>query len=211
MEHKRHLKIKLTGIFLLSLFTLSAFAQYTPVNTEGKLFFGASIGLNKIEPGSETEPYLFFQGGLLAEYYVIRQLSMEAQVKYYKIGLRFTKNDQDGKFDGEVLSIPLNLKYEFSLYRNLKANLKMGMAYNIETKSKYDYPEYYDTNYSTNYLNLMMGAGFNYFVSEKLGVFANAETIIGGTKGYDDAFFFYFPEYINNTLYSVGVKYSFHK
>ncbi len=86
------------------------------------------------------------------------------------------------------------------------------MVYNIETKSNYYYPPYENTNFLKKYLNLNLGTGLNYFISEKTAVFADAESyILGGYKGYSYLLIFKMNRHAENTLYNIGIKYSFQK
>ncbi len=120
------MKIRFT--FLLLLLMINAFAQDNSINVKRKLFFGADIGLDIIETIINNEPNKSFQGGLLLEYYFIKEFSISGRIKYYKTGLSFVEQGDYGKFDGEILSMPIDLKWEFNIYKNLKGNLKSGWS-----------------------------------------------------------------------------------
>ncbi|MHA3047637.1 hypothetical protein JSO59_009825 [Riemerella anatipestifer] len=136
--------------FALFLLTSKLYSQATDsnINPKGKLFIGSEVGYNNII--SKIDNKHSFQGGILSEYYFSKQWSVLGKIKYYKIGVSFYKpnthtgsiydlgsDEYRGNFEGEIIFIPINLKWEFDVYKKLKTSLKLGVAYNFETKSNY--------------------------------------------------------------------------
>ena len=118
-----------------------------------------------------------------------------------------------GYFKGEVITLPLNIKWEFRIWKNFSGNLNLGLNYNFETESNYfstnidDFEKYSAKEYSS----YNTGFGFNYFISKKKAVFVNIESYIGGTRGQTESFIFSKPIYNTNTLINFGYKYNFKK
>lgn len=208
------------------LFFTAVFGQdETIINPKGNWYFGAEIGANSIEDYSVDKTDVSLQGGVLAEYYFLKQWSLSARIKYFKTGLAFySPNTHSGSwfdlghdefygtFRGAVVSIPVDLKWEFRVFKNLRANLKAGVAYNFETQSTYTYSANLETNYPTSYPTVNTGIGLNYFVDEKLAVYIDFEANSRASKKgstqtliFDDG---YRPK---NMLLNFGVKYNFKK
>lgn len=194
------------------------------VNPDGKWFFGAEIGPNTITSYSSGEPNKSIQGGILAEFYTGRHWSLTGRVKYFKTGLSsFSPNTHTGgwfdlgydeslsKFEGKVITLPLNIKWEFRIWKNFSGNLNLGINYNFETESKYYYSneDNYSKYNSKEYSSYNSGFGFNYFISNKMAVFINVEYYIGGVRGKTNSFLFVSPIYNTNTLLNFGFKYNF--
>lgn len=214
--------VKINGlVFLVLAFSTGLFAQEKDslVNPKGKVFFGIEIGSNKINSYEFNEPKTSFQGGLLAEYYFARHWSVSGRIKYYKIGASFSDDGgsleslkttyTSGRFKGETIMIPLDIKWEFRLYKDLAGFVKLGYALGIETKSEYSYysPEITE-NFSNYNHNFFAGYGLTYFINEKDAVFISVEYFIGGNKGkqnglniFDDG-----RKYLTNTLVNFGYK-----
>lgn len=101
------------------------------INPKGKWYFGIEIGSNDI---TSDELNLFknsVQGGLLAEYYFATHWSISGKIKYFKTGVSFYNPDTHsggwfdlgsdesyGTFKGQVISIPIYLKWEFRIFKN---------------------------------------------------------------------------------------------
>ncbi|SFB94663.1 outer membrane beta-barrel protein [Kaistella jeonii] len=215
-------------IFLLFsvLFFTNAFAQKADlINPKGKWYLGAETGVNIINEYAVDQKDVSLQGGVLAEYYIGKQWSLSARLKYFKTGLAFYRPDTHsgswldlgsdesfGTFRGAVISMPVDIKWEFRLYKNLRANLKLGVAYNIETKSEYNYSENLSTDYAKQFASLNSGIGLNYFVDEKLAIYADYEYyLLGGYKGSTHFIILNGGYYPQNALLNFGVKYNFKK
>lgn len=194
------------------------------VNPDGKWFFGVEIGPNTITSYSLGESNKSLQGGILAEFYTGRHWSLTGRVKYFKTGLSiFSPNTHTGgwfdlghdeslsQFEGKVITMPLNIKWEFRIWKNFSGNLNLGINYNFETERKYYYSneDNYSKYNSKEYSSYNSGFGFNYFISNKMAVFVNVESYIGGVRGKTDSFLFISPIYNTNTLLNFGYKYSF--
>ncbi|WP_309607596.1 outer membrane beta-barrel protein [Flavobacterium sp.] len=202
------------------------------VNASGNWYFGVEIGSNKITSYTLGEPNKSFQGGILAEYYTGRHWSLTGRIKYFRTGLSyflpsyksnttshgmepdftglFDYNEDFGKFDGAVITLPLNIKWEFRIWKNFSGNLNLGINYNFETKSKYFYSdnENYSKYNSKQYASFNAGYGFNYFISKKIGVFLNVESYSGVIKGRTKSLFFS-SIYNTNSMINLGFKYNF--
>ena len=140
-------------LFATILFCATIFAQKEDlINPQGKWYFGVETRINIIPNYSLNKNGVSLQGGLSAEYYFAKQWSFSGRIKYFKTGLEFYNPDTRtgswldlghdefyGTFRGAVISIPLDIKWEFRIYKNLKANIKAGYGYNFETKSEYNY------------------------------------------------------------------------
>ena len=213
-------------ILIAALFYTSVYSQDENfVNPKGKWYFGAETGLNVIKDYSLNKTNISLQGGFLAEYYFAKQWSFSGKIKYFKTGLEFYSPDTHsgswfdlghdefyGTFRGAVISIPVYVKWEFRVYKNLNANLKVGAAYNFETQSTYDYSANLETNYPTSYPTANSGLGLNYFVDEKLAVFLDYEVYLGSPKKGDTQSIIFDDGYrTRNMLLNLGVKYNFQK
>ena len=216
------MKIKLLAIIVFSLFTNEFFSQTSElVKPKGNWYFGAEIGRNRANSLSLGEDKNSFQGGVLAEYYFAKQWSLSGRIKYFKTGVSFHKSGSGGwfgssggygVFNGAVIAAPINIKWEFRLYKNLKGYLKLGYAYNIETKSEYgNYSHNLSTDYSKYYGAVNAGYGFNYFINEKMAVYIDFEAYSGASKGITQSFFGSHSHNVENSLINFGLKYNFKK
>jgi hypothetical protein len=215
-------------LFLLLLlpFLINAQSKNEIINPKGKWYFGAEIGTNKISSLTLGEPNKSFQGGVLAENYFARHWSLSARIKYFETGVSFYKpnthsgswfdlgsDEYFGSFNGAVIAVPLNLKWEFRLYKNLGASIKLGYSQTFETKREYGKysPNLNPNNYPTEYGSFNVGYGFNYFVDKKMAVYIDFEYYNGGSKGYSNGFLhnFHYPN--ENKLTNFGTKYNFKK
>jgi len=171
-------------------------------------FFGVEIGNNTIT-SRNLENKNSFQGGVLAEYYFARQWSATGRLKYFKTGT--TNNTETGYFDGAVVSIPLNIKWEYKMVKNFKGNFNTGVAFNQEVKSNYYYPPNQKTDYSKFFGTFNIGVGFSYFINSKTAVFINYESYILGNNRDERNGLQILPNSTNNNLFNIGIKYNFKK
>jgi len=214
---------KKTTFVILFLTATIGFSQSREIiNPKGKFYFGAEIGKNEITSFTKGEPKNSVQIGLFSEYYFARHWSVAAQVSYHKTGVSFYKPnthsgswfdlgspESSGTFNGAVISMPVTLKWEFRIHKNLAGSLKTAVSYNHETKSQYQ--NYYGSpsDYSKNYGALHFGYGFNYFINKNMAVFYDFDMIIGPPKGESEGFFGKNYYTANNDIGSLGVKYNF--
>jgi hypothetical protein len=205
------MKYKILIILVLSLLSNKINSQTTEIiNPKGKWFFGAEIGLNtitSIQPNNTNS----IQGGILAEYYFAKYLAISGRIKYFKTGVSNKYDSAKGLFEGEVISIPLNIKWEYNIANNLSVNIKLGIALNQEVKSNYYYPSIQSTNYSTFYGTFNPGIGFNYFISKNTAIYMNYEVFVLGNDRDDGDWLQIVPNSPNNNLLNIGIKYSFRK
>jgi len=198
-------------IILLSNITLAQ-SNTEIINPKDNLYLGMEVGTNSITTYANNEPNNSIQIGILAEYYLSKQWSILGRVKYFQTGVSFLNNSNYGKFEGTVISLPINIKWEFRIYKNLKTNLKFGGAYNFETRSNYHFPTNIETNNSKTFANLNVGFGLNYFLSKKTAVFIDIETYkYGGYKGNNQGFVLSKNYYTENNIINVGIKYNLKK
>jgi Outer membrane protein beta-barrel domain len=195
------------------------------INPKGNWYFGAEIGLNTITSFNLGEHNKSFQGGVLAEYYTGRHWSLCGRIKYFETGVSFYRpnthsgswfdlghDESFGTFKGAVITIPIDIKWEFRVHKNLGASLKMGYTYNFETKSNYsNYSNNSQIDYPKKYHGFNAGYGLNYFLSKKIAVYIDVEFYSGDSKGYSDGFFGKTAYLVENHLTNVGIKYNFKK
>ncbi len=219
--------MKNSKLLLILFITFCSYSQEIKtsqiVNPAGKWFFGAEIGPNIITSYTLGEPNKSLQGGILAEYYFSQNFSVTGRIKYFKTGLSDFKNGIVGgsnflstsylgsfkEFNGEIITIPININCEISIWQKLNATLNFGLNYNYENKSNYNYSDNQNTEYSRHYLGLNTGMGFGYFLSKKVTVFTNIEGYVGtGYKGNNNEFI-KIPYLTTNVVINYGVKYNF--
>ncbi len=218
---------KLKIILFICFCTLQMNAQSKIINPKKNWYFGVELGTNK----ALSNEFRFrqkqqFQFGVLAEYYLAKQWSLVGKVKYYDTEVVFDLPGggfSDGAtpyptmdFRGKVISMPLNIKWEFRLVKNFKGFLTFGTAYNIETKNDYTIPGNPNPDVSmfqTNYFSVNFGTGFTYFFSDTIAVFISYEINSGGDKGNYKPFIDLGPDQCSatNRLTNFGIKYNFNK
>jgi len=210
-------------IIVLSLLSNKITSQTNDfVNPKGKWFFGVEMGTNKINSFSSGETKTSFQGGILTEYYFARHWSVSGRIKYFETGVSFFQSGfydgwfglsedlYSGTFKGAVIAIPVAIKWEFRIYKNLGANLKLGYALNIETKSTYsNYSSNLSTDFPKQYGSFNAGVGLNYFINNKMAVYFDIERYLGSTKGQTVGFLGKSSYEVENVLMNFGIKYSF--
>ncbi len=191
------------------------------INPVGKWFFGVEVGPNIIKTFSLGEENTFVQGGVLVEYYLFKHWSVSGRIKYFETGLSFYQTEtrsngffdgavrlekpRYGKYVGEVITIPINVKWEFRLWKNFCGQFNIGANYNYEIKKSYESSEYLGESNNGKYISLNVGYGCTYFVSKSNAVFFNLESYQGGgDRGYQISA-------NTNTLLNFGYKYSFKK
>jgi len=180
-----------------------------------KWFFGAEMGVTKIDSYSHNEPTTSFQGGLYSEYYFTKKWSVTARLKYFKIGeshggasILPILSESYHRFDGEVISMPLNIKFEYKIIKNFRGNVKIGIAFNQETISKYQYPIDKSTNYATFFIDYNIGFGFSYFLTTYTAIYIDFEAK-GLGKDRDDSSTFIVPHSTDNSFVNIGIKHNF--
>ena len=214
------MKLKILPIIVLSLFSNKIISQeIEDVNPKGKTFFGVEIGTNHINSFDAGGNKSSFQAGVLGEYYFARHWSVSGRFKYFETGVSFYQpneggwfgdEEHSGTFKGEVIAIPIDLKWEFRVSENLGAGLKLGAAPTMETKSNY-------SNYSNNiskseqpyYIAFNYGIGLNYFINKETAVYIDYEGYVGQSKGHYPGFMGGTYYYAENALLNFGIKYTF--
>ncbi len=206
------------------------------IDPAGKWYFGAEVGLNSITSNNVGQSNKSLQGGFLVEYYTARHWSLTSRIKYFKTGLSFldaasqsTGTSSSGfgpsfigifdrsatytEFNGAVLTVPLNIKWEFRIRNNFNGNINLGGNYNFETQSNYFYTDTrkYGNFDSREYFSSNFGLGFGYFINENSAVFLNFEGYTGGVKNRISRLIFDRVLTNTNSLINFGYKYSFTK
>ena len=115
-------KLPITIILICFLPSLvSSQENNTSINLKGKLFLGFETGLNTISSFSHGEANQSIQAGFVADYYFKKHWSIMGRIKYFKTGVSFDRAPYDisiNTFEGAVVSIPVDLKWEFLIYKN---------------------------------------------------------------------------------------------
>lgn len=198
------------GVFMI-LFSNKIRAQTNElINPKGKWFFGAEMGLNAItsvHPSKMTS----IQGGFLSEYYFAKHWAVSGRIKYFETGVIYKNDAAKGIFEGAVISIPLNIVWEYRILNNFSGNLKSGVAINQEVKSDYYYPANESTDYSKFYSSFNPGIGFNYFISKNTAFYMNYEVYVLGNTRDNANFLNILPNSPNNNLFTIGIKHNFKK
>ena len=217
--------LNLILVFLVFAST-QIYSQQGNIDPQGKWFFGAELGTNAIR-FSEND-HTKFQGGIAVEYYFARHWSLSSKIKYFETGISFFRPATggtggyflsfagtpaySGTFKGAVVAIPFDIKWEFRVFKNLGASVKLGYCYNIETKSEYsNYSSNLEKDYPKSYDSLNAGFGFNYFVNNNAALYLDVDSFNGGSKGTIPGFLWPTDYIVQNTLVSVGFKYCFKK
>ncbi len=218
----RNLSKNFLGVALLFFaFGLFSAQEKEVVNPKGKWYFGAEIGKNTISSFELGESNTSFQAGVLAEYYFARHWSLIGRIKYFETGVSFYKPNTHsgswfdlgtdgsyGSFNGAVITIPVNVKWEFRLHINLGASLKLGYTFAMEVKSEYGDYLNNKPSFQKNYGGLNSGIGLNYFINDKMAVYIDNEFYIGNiSKGREDGFFGPHHHFPTNRLINFGFKY----
>jgi hypothetical protein len=172
------------------------------------LFVGAEIGNNTVL-SQHLNNKNSFQGGLLAEYYFAKQWSVVGRIKYFKTGT--TNNSETGYFEGSVISLPINIKWEYRILEKFRGNLFTGFALNQELTSNYYYPPNEKTDYSKFFGTFNIGLGFSYFISTKTAIYTNYESYLFGNNRSSGDKMFFIPNSANNNIFNIGIKYKFKK
>jgi hypothetical protein len=185
-------------------------------NSQWHCYFGVEGGLNQITTLRFSEKYNHGQLGVLAEFYLTRNLAICARIKYFDTGVSFSEralsgwfgyDAKSGIFRGKVISIPVNLKREYKISPKIRGYFKFGWARNREIKSDYEFTPNLRTDYSKLYTNFNIGMGFSYFIHTNLAIYLDMENYnFGGAKGHGSGLVFSYYYYVGNNQISLGVK-----
>lgn len=200
-------------LMIFGLLPLLAEAQVNDkeisVNVKGMWYFGIELGTNSIPSFTKNEKKHSVEGGLTAEYYFAKQWSAQARIKYFETGVSFRNDESYGIFEGSVVSVPLDVKWEFPIHKNFRGNLKLGAAYNYETQNDYNFPSEMKTDYSRSFFSMNSGLGLSYFLSSRMAVYMDLESFrLGGYKG-TGSLYLGDNYYTDNNHINLGVKYNF--
>jgi hypothetical protein len=177
------------------------------VNPKGNWFFGAEIGENTIADDDHDQS---LQGGVTAEYYMERGFSILGKLKYHKIGLTRNRFYSNQKFEGAVVTIPINLKFEWRIFRNLRGNLRFGPNLNQEVERKFQNARDFQKDLPRLYLDANFAVGISYFISRKTIVYFDAE-VKGLGREREKTEEWLLPNATYNSFLNFGIKYNFKK
>lgn len=195
---------KITIIFCFLLLAIATINGQNNNQSE-KWFLGIEVGSNPIKTSSlnyEKKASL----GFFSEYYYTKNFSVTLRIKKYQSG--FYEYTHVKKIKSDILAMPINLKWEFTLIKNLHANVNLGLTFitemNIEYESTIIEPP--TSKEATKTLN--SGIGCTYFISNKLGIYLNYENNLGfGTaksNGKNTPLFLYEKD---SSHLNFGIKY----
>jgi Outer membrane protein beta-barrel domain len=169
------------------------------------LFLGVEIGNNTIISFKEFDYKNSLQGGVLAEYYFNKYWSISSRIKYFKTGVSFDNKNKPTEryFEGTVISIPFNVNIHSNSNYKVCPKLNIGLAWNHETESNYNYVN----NYSKSFVSINLNVGIDYKFDENYIIFGNLEGyFFGGSKGNDNDIFLKKNYYSENILLNIGIK-----
>jgi Outer membrane protein beta-barrel domain len=217
-------------MILLCCFTFGQVQKTSQTKLTDKWFFGAEVGRNTISSYRVNfgESDKSFQFGFTTEYYWANNWSVTAKIKYFKTGVSFASDGKLGFFDiflaiagvegdvkkgvfkGEVISVPVAINFNHNLFSpNLKVVYRLGLVYNKEVKSEYNFSENVSTNNPKTYINTNVGFGLHCFVNNKTAIYLDYDYHrLGGSKAKESGSFGE-SFYTSNNLLSLGVKHSF--
>ncbi len=212
---------------IIVLTSILGFSQR--INPKNKWYFGAEIGYNQVKSFAYNEGNSSMSIGGIAEYYFEKHWSIQGRIKYIKTGVSFINDTSSGwnfnwiktsetilpasiynRFDGQTLVIPIDIKWEFNIIKNLHGSLKTGPALNIELKSKYNYGNVDYSNFSSTFVNWNVGYGINYYISKKYCVGVDLENyLFGASKGTTEGLLLNHTHYATNFVINLQLKYHF--
>lgn len=174
----------------------------------------------RISPYENTSK-LSFQGGILAEYYFAKQWSLSARVKLLSTELSFNVPARQGQpiinlgseasygdFHATVISLPVNLAWQFRIFQQLLGRLSAGYSLNQELSSAYhNYSPNQRTDYSRFYGSPLAGLGLSYVLNGKTVVFSNVELSPEPERGRAPSLISNNEEKLRNTVISAGIKF----
>lgn len=217
--------MKLKHAFYLLIIQYSfAFSQ----DNAKKWFMGAETGLNIVQSDyvNDNQP-VSVQLGILSEYYLNNNFAIVGKLKYYQAKVNHTVTEtsynssslfnssytfNNVSYSGNILTIPIGLKYEFRISKTLRGAVKICPSLNYEISSQYDYPVGTKTDYNHFFVGLNPGAGLNYCVSESSILFVEAEPNFGASRGKTTGLDFNNQSQthtyrIENIFINIGVKF----
>lgn len=176
------------------------------INPKGNWYFGVEMGLNTIADDEHSQS---LQGGVMSEYYVTKYCSVLGKIKYHKTGLSVGSNSSQ-KFEGAVLTVPVNLKLEWKIYGNCRGNVRFGLDLNQEIESNYQNPTSLKTDLPKLYLDGNFAIGLSYFISRKTAIYFDAEVKGFGRERGKTAGWLR-PNSTDNSFLNFGIKYNLKK
>jgi Outer membrane protein beta-barrel domain len=198
-------------------------AETEIINPKGNWYFGAEMGTNEVDSPKGYEKNIHLQGGFLAEYYFAKHWSVTGKIKYFKTGFSILGNrGYLGNYYANVISIPINVSWDYRIYKNLSGSLKLGLGFNYLTKEENLLEKRVVLNDTKTYFSVNSGVGFNYFLNKRIAFFITAQNFNLSTKygevHYGNPFISLLEGnggdvldtyYLDNATTSVGIKYSF--
>lgn len=214
------MKQLLSALAIVLATTISG--QTERLNNKGKLFVGAELGGNVVhkDNGNVIHP----QFGVSGEYYFARKWSFSTKIKLHKAhlyyyhpevtGCRFLCDNEDEKianFESYNILIPINLKWDYKIAKNLYGYINGGFFINIETKSYRNVTDNVKLNHNPVYASMNMGTGLGYQLKNNNVIYIDYNFYRGGDMIKEDGFgwdSYYYP--INSHI-SIGYRMNLNK
>ena len=115
-------------------------------------------------------------------------------------------------FEGNIVSVPIVIKYDFKIHKNFRGFIHFGPAYNFETSSNYIVPQVSNpdlSGFQSTYFSYNAGWGLSYAVSDKIAFYFVNSINRGGRKGSYHNFLSSGNRDAINELVNIGIKYNF--
>lgn len=172
-----------------------------------------------IESGLEsTGKKNYFHFGAGTEYFFTKKSSLLLRIKYHNSNINqkhesnggfFSTRSYNIVFNSTLLTIPLNYKYESSLFsKNISIFTYIGPALNFTLDEQYLVTENIDKQDNKTYININLGLGFSYKLDDSSSIFFATEGFsFGGGKTDKKGFIFSSRIFPTSILFNVGYKF----
>lgn len=221
------MKQLLSALAIVLATTISG--QTERLNNKGKLFVGAELGGNVVhkDNGNVIHP----QFGVSGEYYFARKWSFSTKIKFHKAHLYYhipkpepypckigglscgwgDREEKIANFESYNILIPINLKWDYKIAKNLYGYINGGFFINIETKSYRNVTDNVKLNHNPVYASMNMGTGLGYQLKNNNVIYIDYNFYRGGDMIKVDGFgwdSYYYP--INSHI-SIGYRMNLNK
>lgn len=173
----------LVGTFLCISFSLSAQTKKSIKQSSSDLQFGIKTGGNFSKISADDFNFIFnsgfgYYGGIVLNYPLQKKVNLQAELLYNHLGFKIVhrESDSDGVLGMTYITLPISAQYEIT--PDFYMEFGPALNYNVDAKLKYkDLNEKYDWKRYTKELNVTLGVGAGYYVSDNLAI--NFRTNIG--------------------------------
>ncbi len=198
--------------FLMFTLALNLNAQ------KGRLLTGIEAGANiAANPPFNT---LSGQGGIVGEYYFAKQWSVVGKIKYHQANINkssggyssssagmgfnlFGSPPRDVSYQSQNILIPISIKWNYRIFRNLYGSVDMGPYLNFTLNSKYT-ANNVDVHDRKIFIGFNIGAGVHYQLQNGNSLFANYDFYRGTEIALLESFIFNNYARAGNHHFSVG-------